>query len=154
MSAMARMQTDATKSSSSSSTPATRVVEALVDAFRAMDINRAMELFADNAVYQNVPFPPDRGRDAIRRTLRRFARVANEFDVRIHHVVERDGVVLTERTDIIRGPALDLEFWVCGTFEVQDGKIVLWRDYFDLATVTTQLLTSPLRRLLRRHRAR
>jgi len=26
------------------------------------------------------------------------------------------------------------EFWVCGTFEVRDGKIVLWRDYFDWGT--------------------
>jgi limonene-1,2-epoxide hydrolase len=22
-------------------------------------------------------------------------------------------------------------FWVCGSFEVQDGRITVWRDYFD-----------------------
>jgi len=32
----------------------------------------------------------------------------------------------------VRGVAA--EFWVCGTFEVRDGKIVLWRDYFDWGT--------------------
>ena len=147
---MAQTQTSSPTAASSASTPATRVVESLVDAFRAMDIERAVALFADDAVYQNVPFPPGRGREKIRRTLQRFARVATGFDVRMHHMVERDGVVLTERTDTIRGPVLDLEFWVCGTFEVRDGKIVLWRDYFDLATVGAQVLTSPLRRLLRR----
>ncbi len=29
----------------------------------------------------------------------------------------------------IRRPAL--QFWVCGVFEVHDGRITLWRDYFD-----------------------
>ncbi|MGB6073792.1 MAG: limonene-1,2-epoxide hydrolase family protein, partial [Rhodococcus sp. (in: high G+C Gram-positive bacteria)] len=23
------------------------------------------------------------------------------------------------------------EFWVCGTFELRDGKVAVWRDYFD-----------------------
>jgi limonene-1,2-epoxide hydrolase len=25
-----------------------------------------------------------------------------------------------------------LYFWVCGVFEVHDGQITLWRDYFDM----------------------
>ena len=24
-----------------------------------------------------------------------------------------------------------MQFWVCGVFEVHDGRITLWRDYFD-----------------------
>ena len=40
--------------------------------------------------------------------------------------------MLTERTDaLIFGP-LRLQFWVCGVFEVHDGRITLWRDYFDM----------------------
>jgi limonene-1,2-epoxide hydrolase len=38
---------------------------------------------------------------------------------------------------------------VCGTFEVRDGKIVLWRDRFDVGAFLFQLMTSPLRRFLR-----
>jgi limonene-1,2-epoxide hydrolase len=30
-----------------------------------------------------------------------------EFDITIHHIAERDGVVLTERTDSLRGPWLN-----------------------------------------------
>ena len=133
---------------------ATAVVEALLDALRALDIDRAMSLFADDIVYQNVPFPPDRGRAQVRRTLELFGKVANHFDAKIHAIAEKDGVPLTERTDIIRGPGLDLEFWCCGTFEVRDGKIVLWRDRFDVGAIGLQLLTSPLRSVLRRARGR
>jgi limonene-1,2-epoxide hydrolase len=31
---------------------------------------------------------------------------------------------------MVFGP-LRLQFWVCGVFEVVDGRITLWRDYFD-----------------------
>jgi limonene-1,2-epoxide hydrolase len=30
---------------------------------------------------------------------------------------------------------LHVQLWVCGRFDVRDGQIVLWRDYFDYATV-------------------
>jgi len=108
-----------------------------------------MAWLAQDVEYQNVPFPRDVGKAQVERTLRLLQRFAKSFDVTIHHIAERNGVVLTERTDYLRGPWLDLAFWVCGTFEVRDGKIVLWRDYFDLATFALQTLTSPVRRLMR-----
>ncbi|AKF03080.1 limonene-1,2-epoxide hydrolase family protein [Sandaracinus amylolyticus] len=134
---------------SSGSNANIRVVQSFIDALTAFDIDRALSMMSDDVVYQNVPLPPDRGRAQVERTLRLFGRVARELEIRVHHIAENDGVVLTERTDLIRGPALDLAFWCCGTFEVRDGKIVLWRDRFDTAEVTLQLLTSPLRRVAR-----
>ena len=47
-------------------------------------------------------------------------------------------VVMNERTDVMRrkdGGEISLP--VTGVFEVVDGKIAAWRDYFDLATVTS-----------------
>jgi hypothetical protein len=55
----------------------------------------------------------------------------------------RNGILLTERTDSARGRWFSLEFWVCGTFEVRDGKIALWRDYFDLGAITLKTFASP-----------
>ncbi|MET0286644.1 MAG: limonene-1,2-epoxide hydrolase family protein [Polyangiales bacterium] len=124
------------------------LVESFLEALRALDVERALGMLSDDIVYQNVPLPPDRGKRAVERTLRRMMKVVTEFDVRMHNIAERDGVVLTERTDIGRGPLLDVEIWVCGTFEVANGKITLWRDRFDLASLLLQLATSPLRRLL------
>ena len=33
-----------------------------------------------------------------------------------------------------------LQFWVCGVFEVRDGRITLWRDYFDMFDFTKALV--------------
>jgi limonene-1,2-epoxide hydrolase len=46
---------------------------------------------------------------------------------------------MTERTDrfLINGQELALP--VMGAFEIKDGKIAKWRDYFDLAQFQTQM---------------
>ncbi|HEY5024899.1 MAG TPA: limonene-1,2-epoxide hydrolase family protein, partial [Acidimicrobiales bacterium] len=55
------------------------------------------------------------------------------------HLAVRDNVVLTERIDTFTVGDLVAALPVMGTFEVRDGKICAWRDYFDLAQVTNML---------------
>jgi limonene-1,2-epoxide hydrolase len=116
------------------------VVESFLRALERLDLDAAEALLADDVVYQNVPLPPDRGKQAAMRTLKLFTRFGDHFEARIKNIAERNGVVLTERTDVLGTKEAALEFWVCGTFEVKNGKIVAWRDYFDLATFAVQAL--------------
>ena len=126
------------------------LVEAFFEAFEAKDVERALAYMSEDIVYQNVPFPAARGKAAVRRTLETFGRFMTGFEVKMKNVAARDGVVLTERVDILRGPGIYLDLWVCGTFETKEGKITLWRDYFDLASAATKLVTGPFRKLLGR----
>lgn len=127
-----------------------RVVEAFLRALEEKDVERAAALMDDDIVYQNVPLPADRGKPAVLRTLERFQKLFNGFEVKMKNIASNDGTVLTERVDVLSGPVLYLDIWVCGTFEVKNGKITLWRDYFDLAEVTAKLFTGPVRKLLGR----
>ena len=61
-------------------------------------------------------------------------RFAVEETVRFH-----TDVVLTERVDVFELPDKTIELPVMGTFEVRDGKIAAWRDYFDLQQYMNQL---------------
>ena len=47
-----------------------------------------------------------------------------------------DGVVMNERTDVLRGLGKETSLPVMGVFEVVDGKIAAWRDYFDMGAIT------------------
>lgn len=125
------------------------IVESFFAAATALDFDRAFAHFTDDIEYQNVPLPPDRGRRKVERTLRTFLAVTSRFEVIIHNIAERDGVVLTERTDILRGALLDTEFWCDGTFVIRDGRIAVWRDRFDVLQVGSQIALSPLRKLAR-----
>ncbi len=57
----------------------------------------------------------------------------------LHLVEGSNGVVLTERVDrfMINGKWVALP--VMGTFEVANGKIKAWRDYFDMNQFQSQL---------------
>ena len=55
------------------------------------------------------------------------------------NVVSSGDVVTTERIDAFTLNGKLGEFPVMGIFEIRDGKIAAWRDYFDMAQVTAFL---------------
>lgn len=107
-----------------------RTVETFLDALADDDLDTAAAALAEDVVYQNVGLPTIYGRSATIRVFRRMAGRA-AFDVKIHRIAADGAAVLTERTDALTFGPLRLQFWVCGVFEVHNGRITLWRDYFD-----------------------
>ena len=108
----------------------TRTVEGFLNALQDEDFEAAEAALDDNLVYENVGLPTIRGRA---RAIKLFRQMEGRaaFEVKIHRMAADGAAVLTERTDaLIIGP-LRLQFWVCGVFEVHNGRITLWRDYFD-----------------------
>jgi limonene-1,2-epoxide hydrolase len=110
-------------------------VTAFLAALEDLDIDRALTYADPGIVYQNVPLPPARGIKAFERQMRTMARYGTGFEARVHNIAANGDTVLTERTDALVIGSWRAEFWVCGTFEVHEGKITLWRDYFDWPTV-------------------
>lgn len=106
-------------------------VEVFLSALQAEDLDTASAVLDDNLVYENVGFPTIRGRA---RTVKLFRRLQGKgrFEVKTHRIAVNGASVLTERTDVLIIGPVRLQFWVCGVFEVTDGRITLWRDYFDM----------------------
>jgi limonene-1,2-epoxide hydrolase len=113
------------------STP-TLMVERFLELLRAKDIDGAAELLAVDVEYVNVGLPTMHGRGRVRRLLRATLGLDGAgFEVYLHMISADGPSVLTERTDVLKFGRLRIQFWVCGRFDVHDGQIVLWRDYFD-----------------------
>ncbi|EME20371.1 limonene-1,2-epoxide hydrolase family protein [Rhodococcus triatomae] len=110
-------------------TTSTAVVEEFLTALAHSDLDAATALVTEDIVWQNVSLPTLRGARAVA-ALRGLARPSVNFDVIVHNITSTGNVVQTERTDLIAVGPLSVEFWVCGTFEVRDGRIAVWRDYF------------------------
>ncbi|GAS95357.1 limonene-1,2-epoxide hydrolase [Mycolicibacterium canariasense] len=106
-------------------------VTAFLNSLRAPDLDAAAELLDENLVYQNVGFPTVYGRRRAIKLFRAMERPSLGFDVKIHRSAAEGASVLNERTDVLILGPVRLQFWVCGVFEVHDGRITLWRDYFD-----------------------
>ena len=110
------------------------VVERALTALKARDFDTLEALLDDDVVYVNVGTPATRNRRSTMRVMRltRFVKL----EVEVHRTTSNGATVLNERTDaIVIGP-LRLQFWACGVFEVHDGRITLWRDYFDFYDFT------------------
>jgi limonene-1,2-epoxide hydrolase len=110
----------------------TVVVERFLELLRLGDVDGAVELLAVDVEYKNVGLPTVRGRERTRRLFRAtLGRAGAGFEVYVHAISVDGGTVLTERTDVLTFGRLRVQFWVCGRFDVHEGQIVLWRDYFD-----------------------
>ena len=118
----------------SSAVDNTRTVETFLSALQDEDFDTAEELLADNIVWQNVGYPTMRGRDRIMRLFRR-GQGRLGFAVKFHRIAADGSAVLTERTDALTIGPVRMQFWVCGVFEVHDGRITLWRDSFDFLDI-------------------
>ena len=112
-----------------------RVVESFLYALRDKDFDAADEALDDDLVYQNVGLPTIRGRQRTMKLLGGLSRPNAGFDVKIHRIASEGSAVLTERTDVLIFGPFQAHFWVCGVFEVRDGRITLWRDYFDFLDI-------------------
>jgi limonene-1,2-epoxide hydrolase len=92
--------------------------------------------FTEDAVYHNIPQDPVTGRENIATTIASVLRPGppgiESIDFRLVNIAANGPVVLTERVDVFTLAGRSFELPVMGTFEISDGKISAWRDYFDL----------------------
>jgi limonene-1,2-epoxide hydrolase len=94
--------------------------------------------FTEDAVYHNIPMEPVQGREAIKEFIAGFTAGFDGIDFQVHRQVSDGNVVMNERTDVMhRKDGGEIPLPVTGVFEVIDARIAAWRDYFDLATVTS-----------------
>ena len=99
--------------------------------------------FTDDAVYHNIPLAPIAGREAIAENIASFIRPGppgiERIEFRVINIAADGPVVMTERVDVFTLPDRSFELPVMGTFEIGDGKIKAWRDYFDTNQFATRM---------------
>ena len=106
---------------------------------KGSDVDTIVAYFTENAVYHNIPIDPVTGKDAIKATFAMFTTGVEHIEFQVHNIAGTGNIVLTERVDVFVLPNKRIELPVMGTFEVHDGKIAAWRDYFDLNQYMSQL---------------
>lgn len=115
------------------------IVDEFIRRIEARDLDAAFELCHDDVVYDNVPMPTAEGKEAALAMLGPFAAMATEIQWVVHRQAAAGDVVLNERTDRFHIGDRWVEIAVAGVFEIRDGRIALWRDYFDLGQFNQQL---------------
>lgn len=115
------------------------LVRRFCDAWSEGDVAALLEYFTDDATYHNIPIAPVTGKEAIRTTIEGFTAGVQKIEFRVSAIAATGNTVMTERVDVFHTVDKSIELPVMGTFEITDGKIAAWRDYFDLNQFMSQL---------------
>jgi limonene-1,2-epoxide hydrolase len=113
------------------------VVKAFLAAMEKLDYDTALSLVSDDCEYVNVPLSTVRGPAGIRSVLEPFFAPTLENEWVVRTIAAEGPLVFVERLDRHRLPGGWAELPVVGVWEVRDGRIAAWRDYFDLRTLET-----------------
>lgn len=114
------------------------LVMSFIAAWNGRDWDAIEALFAADVVYHNIPMEPLLGRDQAMAMIRGMQ--PQEVDWEVLNIAANGDVVLTERVDnFVMEDGKRVSLPVMGAMEVREGKIQAWRDYFDLASFTSQI---------------
>jgi limonene-1,2-epoxide hydrolase len=107
------------------------MIREFIAAWERRDTEFIVDHFADDGVYHSVPLTPIVGKAAIREFVAGFTgKPPGRLEIR--HQVATATVVMNERTDFITLNGQPVTLPICGVFEIADGRIKAWREYFDL----------------------
>jgi len=128
-------------SSGAGATDSLNVVRRFERAWRTADLQAVYALMTDDIFYHNMPREPILGLEAVKRYVDayvdRFGRLLSvDWDVK--SIAVNGNMVFIERVSRLsweNGHRTACP--IVGVFEVRDGKIAAWRDYFDRATFDT-----------------
>ena len=118
----------------SSERSALEVVKAFISALERLDFDGALLLAAPDIQWINVPWKTATNKERFEKMLLGMFKETTRFEVEFFDIHERgDGVVYTDRLDIIEGGGMSMRLPVQGEFRVRDGLVTEWVDRFSWA---------------------
>ena len=116
-----------------------KFIRSFIEAWSRLDVDELVDFFTPDGVYHNMPTTPIAGAANLKGFIGAFLSnwTATNWDVLT--LLSKGDVVIAERVDHINIGDIHIDLPCCGVFELQNGKIKVWRDYFDMATFTGPL---------------
>lgn len=109
-------------------------VTEFIEAWSSLDPERLASYFTDDGTYYNMPTQPITGRANVQSFIANFLATWTETQWDILNIVGEGELVIAERLDRTKTSMGDVDLPCTGVFEMEGGKIKVWRDYFDLGT--------------------
>lgn len=118
---------------------AEQVVNSFIKAIGEKDEAAAMALVAEECYYDNVPVGDMTGKAKMAEFLAPTFRSKGPVEFEVLRQSAAGNIVMNERVDKFVMKGRDIAIPVAGVFEVNDGLITFWRDYFDNGMFMKQL---------------
>ena len=117
-----------------------QIVRDFIRAWSRLNVEEIVAFFAPDGAYHNMMNKPVVGHDSLRTFIGGFIKDWTRTDWDVLNILNRGNVVVAERLDRTQVGDKSVDLPCCGVFEMEGGKIKVWRDYFDLATYTRAIM--------------
>ncbi len=111
-----------------------KIIKGFIECWSSLDVDKITEFFSDNACYHNMPIDPVYGKENIRNFIKAFISTWEQTEWDILKIAAEGNYVFAERLDRTKASTGSVDLPCLGVFELENGKIKLWRDYFDMTT--------------------
>ncbi len=111
-----------------------QVIRNFIEAWSRLDPEELASYFAEDGVYHNMSAGPVSGRANVEKFIRGFSASWTETTWDLLNIASAGNIVIAERLDRTRAGDKSVDLPCVGVFELEAGKIKVWRDYFDIAT--------------------
>lgn len=111
-----------------------QIIREFIGAWSRLDPEELAGYFSEDGVYHNMPSGPVRGRENVQKMIAGFAGGWTETQWDILNLVCAGDLVIVERLDRTKAGKKAVDLPCTGVFELENGEIKVWRDYFDLGT--------------------
>ncbi len=115
------------------------VANDMIDSWNKMDWERTYELFAEDGVLHSVMREPIVGREVIRGRLDTLFIGLERIELQIANIGVVNDVVMFERVDDFDYNGKNSRIPVVGVMEISNGKVDVWREYYDKASLMAAL---------------
>ena len=98
-----------------------------------------VQYFCEDGTYHNMPTKPVTGHEALRPFISAFLKDWRSTEWDVLNLMSNGNIVFAERLDRTVVGSRPVNLPCCGVFEMQNGRIKVWRDYFDIGTYVSAL---------------
>ncbi len=117
----------------------TDIIRDFIAAWSRLDAAELADYFTEDGTYHNMPMGPVSGKSNVQGFIAAFLKNWTQTNWDVLNLSEHENIVFAERLDRTKLGDISVDLPCCGVFEMHEGKIRVWRDYFDMATYTKAL---------------
>lgn len=103
------------------------------------DLSPMLDYLAADLEWQDIPGETRHGHEGAVKFVKAFYGKATYFRMKPRNIVAQGNLVFVERVDEMDFNGKDTRLPAVGVFEMENGKIKMWRDYFDLKMFEKQI---------------
>ena len=113
-----------------------QTIKDFIAAWSNLDSDELVGYFSEDGIYYNMPTQPVQGKEQLKQFIGSFISNWTKTNWDTLNIISKGDVVIAERLDRTEVGDIKVDLPCCGVFEMEEGKIKVWRDYFDMGTYT------------------